>query len=108
MKQRGHVVDEAVCFILVRLCYNQLRDAWYPGGYPPKRSSTKVHETTSAHCGVRVMVFPGANAVHCNLLVILMPGVAITAAVRPILLRWCVPEGVVSLVVTCSCWVPAP
>ncbi|CAL8460572.1 g101 [Coccomyxa elongata] len=41
MKQRGHVVDEAVCFILVRLCYNQLRDSWYPGGYPPKRSSVK-------------------------------------------------------------------
>lgn len=47
MKQRGHVVDEAVCFILVRLCYNQLRDAWYPGGYPPKRSSVKVHDATT-------------------------------------------------------------
>lgn len=42
MKQRGHTIDEALCFILVRLCYNRLRKSWYPGGYPPKNSTTKV------------------------------------------------------------------
>lgn len=56
LKQRGHLVDEAVCFILVRLCYNRLRDAWYPGGYPPKKSSVTVrclhHSNTRAFAPV--------------------------------------------------------
>lgn len=35
MQQRKIIVDEAVCFILLRLCFNRLREEWYPGGYPP-------------------------------------------------------------------------
>ncbi len=35
MRARGGAVDEALCFILVRLCYNGARAAWFPGGYPP-------------------------------------------------------------------------
>ena len=42
MKQQGHVVDEVVCFILLRLCFNSLRNAWLPGGYPPKKDASKV------------------------------------------------------------------
>lgn len=42
MKQQGHIVDEAVCFILLRLCYNRLRESWYPGGYPPRKSNPKA------------------------------------------------------------------
>ena len=38
MKQRGFEVDEVLCFILVRLCYNRLRSAWRPGGYPPSKA----------------------------------------------------------------------
>ena len=42
MKQQGQAVDEVVCFILLRLCFNCLRDAWLPGGYPPKKDAFKV------------------------------------------------------------------
>ena len=35
MQQRKIIVDEAVSFILLRLCFNRLREEWYPGGYPP-------------------------------------------------------------------------
>ena len=42
MKQQGQAVDEVVCFILLRLCFNCLRDAWLPGGYPPKKDGFKV------------------------------------------------------------------
>ena len=47
MKQQGHVVDEVVCFILLRLCFNCLRNAWLPGGYPPKKDATKVSNQTA-------------------------------------------------------------
>lgn len=36
MKQRKILLDNALCFILLRLCYNRLRAEWYPGGYPPR------------------------------------------------------------------------
>lgn len=58
MKQQGYEVDEVLCFILVRLCYNRLRSAWRPGGYPPVK-----------HQQVRpVLASPGARtaAVHCR------------------------------------------
>ena len=42
MKQQGHVVDEVMCFILLRLCFNCLRASWLPGGYPPKKDASKV------------------------------------------------------------------
>ncbi len=45
MKQQGHVVDEVVCFILLRLCFNCLRNAWLPGGYPPKKDAIKGMHT---------------------------------------------------------------
>lgn len=35
MRQRGIKLDNTLCFILLRLCYNRLREEWYPGGYPP-------------------------------------------------------------------------
>lgn len=60
MKQQGYEVDEVLCFILVRLCFNRLRSAWRPGGYPPTK-----------HQQVRpVLASPGARiaAVHCRLL----------------------------------------
>ena len=37
-RARGVPVDDALAFILVRLCYNKLRAAWFPGGYPPGRA----------------------------------------------------------------------
>ena len=37
-RARGVPVDDAVAFILLRLCYNKLRSAWFPGGYPPGRA----------------------------------------------------------------------
>ena len=36
MRQKKIVLDGALCFILLRLCYNRLREEWYPGGYPPR------------------------------------------------------------------------
>ena len=36
MRQRKIVLDGTLCFILLRLCYNRLREEWYPGGYPPR------------------------------------------------------------------------
>lgn len=47
MKQQGHVVDEVVCFILLRLCFNSLRATWLPGGYPPKKDASKVRNLHS-------------------------------------------------------------
>ena len=47
MKQQGHVVDEVVCFILLRLCFNSLRATWLPGGYPPKKDASKVRKLHS-------------------------------------------------------------
>ncbi|KAK9820618.1 hypothetical protein WJX72_012335 [[Myrmecia] bisecta] len=41
MKKRGLRVDEAVCFILLRLCYNGQRASWYPGGYPPGKTQSQ-------------------------------------------------------------------
>ncbi|KAL3134957.1 hypothetical protein ABBQ32_007917 [Trebouxia sp. C0010 RCD-2024] len=35
MQQHKIMVDDAVCFVLLRLCFNRLREEWYPGGYPP-------------------------------------------------------------------------
>lgn len=35
MRQRGIKLDNTLCFVLLRLCYNRLREEWYPGGYPP-------------------------------------------------------------------------
>ena len=49
MKQQGHAVDEVVCFILLRLCFNRLRNAWLPGGYPPKKDSSKVCTAFTPH-----------------------------------------------------------
>ena len=36
MRQKKIVLDGTLCFILLRLCYNRLREEWYPGGYPPR------------------------------------------------------------------------
>ncbi len=40
-------MDEVVCFILLRLCFNCLRNAWLPGGYPPKKDASKVSFQTT-------------------------------------------------------------
>lgn len=42
-------MDEVVCFILLRLCFNRLRNAWLPGGYPPKKDSSKVCTAFTPH-----------------------------------------------------------
>ena len=47
MKKQGQAVDEVVSFILLRLCFNCLRDAWLPGGYPPKKDASKVTRTAT-------------------------------------------------------------
>lgn len=41
MQQRRVPLDGTVCFILLRLCYNRLREEWYPGGYPPTADAVK-------------------------------------------------------------------
>jgi hypothetical protein len=37
MKLRGVRMDETHALMLLRICYNRLRQAWVPGGYPPNR-----------------------------------------------------------------------
>ena len=38
--QQHHVpLEEAHCFPMLRICYNQQRLKWFPGGYPPKAGS---------------------------------------------------------------------
>lgn len=37
---RGVRLDEACTVMLLRICYNRLRQAWVPGGYPPNRPAT--------------------------------------------------------------------
>lgn len=37
MKLRGVRMDEACAAMLLRICYNRLRQSWVPGGYPPHR-----------------------------------------------------------------------
>ncbi len=39
MRIRNVTVDNAVAEIMLRLCYNRLRQGWRPGGYPPQRLS---------------------------------------------------------------------
>ena len=43
MQQRRVPLDGTLCFILLRLCYNRLREEWYPGGYPPTAAANKQH-----------------------------------------------------------------
>lgn len=38
MKLRGVRMDETHAVILLRTCYNRLRQSWVPGGYPPHRA----------------------------------------------------------------------
>ena len=42
MKLRGVRMDETHAVILLRICYNRLRQSWVPGGYPPNRASAPV------------------------------------------------------------------
>jgi hypothetical protein len=37
MKLRGVRMDETHAVMLLRICYNRLRQGWVPGGYPPHR-----------------------------------------------------------------------
>lgn len=39
MKHQGFKVNSVVCFIMLRLCFNKQRLAWWPGGYPPGKDS---------------------------------------------------------------------
>lgn len=42
MRQQGVAVDEAVCFVALRVCFNALRAHWSPGGYPPLPHSAQA------------------------------------------------------------------
>jgi len=41
MKKVGIKLDEATAFTLIRICFNQLRLLWRPGGYPPAHESSE-------------------------------------------------------------------
>ena len=49
MRRQGVAVDEAVCFVALRVCFNALRELWTPGGYPPGSGMDKVHTQSSHH-----------------------------------------------------------
>ena len=56
------MVDEVVCFILLRLSFNCLRNAWLPGGYPPKKDASKVWISTDSFCLLWFLLWPVAEA----------------------------------------------
>ncbi|KAL4443545.1 hypothetical protein ABPG75_011282 [Micractinium tetrahymenae] len=58
MKLRGVRMDEACAAMLLRICYNRLRQSWVPGGYPPHRPTGR--EGGAAGVGA----LPGSKRSH--------------------------------------------
>ena len=40
-RHRGLTTDEAICFPVLRACFNALRALWTPSGYPPKAAGSQ-------------------------------------------------------------------
>ena len=54
--QQHHVpVEEAHCFPMLRICYNQQRLKWFPGGYPPKAGSMPRIADKLGPAGLRLL-----------------------------------------------------
>ena len=48
MKLHGVRMDESHANLLLRMCYNRLRQAWVPGGYPPHRADGQAGGASAA------------------------------------------------------------
>ncbi len=53
MKLHGVRMDESHANLLLRMCYNRLRQAWVPGGYPPHRADGQAGGASAALPGSR-------------------------------------------------------
>lgn len=51
MKARGQVPKEynaqAICYEMLKICFNRIRSSWRPGGYPPKDPSSHTSGASS-------------------------------------------------------------
>ena len=55
MQQHHIPLEEAHCFPMLRICYNQQRLKWFPGGYPPKAGSMPRIAVELGPAGLRLL-----------------------------------------------------